>query len=64
MTILTPPAAFERRAEPSVLPQRTRPAPARMRWRSFGTGFLRSFPAVAIGGAVSTGVGVALGAVS
>ena len=35
-----------------------------MRWRFFGTGFLRSFLAIAIGGAIITGVSVALGAVS
>lgn len=32
-----------------------------MRWRFFGTGFVRSFVAIAIGGAIITAVSVALG---
>ena len=35
-----------------------------IRWRFFGTGFLRSFVAIAIGGAIITGVSAALGAIS
>jgi VIT1/CCC1 family predicted Fe2+/Mn2+ transporter len=33
-----------------------------LRWRFFGTGFLRSFVAIALGGAIITGVSAALGA--
>ncbi len=35
-----------------------------IRWRFFGTGFLRSFVSIAIGGAIIAGVSAALGAVS
>ncbi|WP_181447095.1 hypothetical protein [Streptomyces sp. NTH33] len=37
---------------------------ARIRWRFFGTGFLRSFVAIAIGGAIITSVSATLGAIS
>ncbi len=35
-----------------------------IRWRFFGTGFLRSFVSIALGGAIIAGVSAALGAVS
>jgi hypothetical protein len=35
-----------------------------IRWRFFNTGFVRSFSAIALGGAIITGIGAALGAVS
>ncbi|HEY4022969.1 MAG TPA: hypothetical protein VGM75_30045 [Pseudonocardiaceae bacterium] len=35
-----------------------------IRWRFFNTGFIRSFIAIALGGAIITGIGAALGAVS
>jgi erythrin-vacuolar iron transport family protein len=35
-----------------------------IRWRFFGTGFLRSFASIALGGAIIVGVSAALGAVS
>src|SRR5947208_1269198 len=37
--------------------------PNRIRWRSFSTGFLRSFVSIAIGGAIIASVGAVLGAV-
>lgn len=37
---------------------------AGMRWRFFGTGFLRSFVSIAIGGAIIVSVSAGLGAVS
>ena len=35
-----------------------------IRWRFFGTGFVRSFVSIAIGGAIIASVSAALGAVS
>jgi hypothetical protein len=35
-----------------------------VRWRFFGTGFVRSFVAIALGGVIITGVSAALGAAS
>ena len=75
MTTLTLARSPERRDERTFLLQRAQPAMtgltdgslstlAWIRWRFFGTSFVRSFVSIAIGGAIIASVSAALGAIS